>query len=106
MAVLTPEDWYLLGFYRRVADQWTNAAPMGTEKGAPPVLTANLPGYEAALRLYGYDPEDWPWLVDGAQMLHRIAHGIDGRGALRRDCWRLLRRHFDTLTPEDVSDGD
>ena len=51
--VLTPEDWRLVEFYQRVADQWINQTPMGVDKG-PPILTPRLEGYEAALRLHGY----------------------------------------------------
>lgn len=72
--MLTPEDWYLVGFYTRVADQYTNQTPMGTEKG-PPVLTPRLEGYAAALRLHRYQRADWSWLVEGASYLHRVVHG-------------------------------
>ena len=101
LLVLTPSDWVLIGFYRRVADQYINQTPMGVKDG-PPITTPRLEGYEAALRLYGYDRCEWSGLVDGAVMLHRLAG--DSKRVLAFLHEQGLR--YQDIQPEDVIDGD
>ena len=101
MLVLTPSDWVLIGFYRRVADQYINQTPMGMKEG-PPITTPRLEGYEAALRLYGYPKCEWSGLVDGAVMLHRLAG--DNKRVLAFLHSQGLR--YQDIQPEDVIDGD
>jgi hypothetical protein len=94
--VLTVEDWRIVRFYERVADQFFKA-PMGVEKGAVP-LTPRLEGYEAALRLYGYPESEWEFLVDGAVMLHRLVRKLD------KVMWEFeLGKPESAVRPEDVS---
>ena len=98
---LTAEDWELIEFYSCVSDQWFNQTPMGGAKGQPPVLTPRLEGYEAALRIYGYDRALWPWLVRGASMLHGLVHGSDKVNWLRETGKQVYE-----VEPEDVADGE
>jgi len=99
---LTEDDWYLVAFYQRVSDQYFNQTPMGAEKGAPPVITPRLEGYEAALRLYRYPRAHWAWLVDGAVVLHRLVN----EGTAKFPWLRETGKRFHELTPEDLLDGD
>jgi hypothetical protein len=88
---LTADDWRLVQFYLLVADQVV--AGMGDSM-------PRLEGYEAALRLYGYGEDEWPWLVAGAQMLHRLLAGQDDV-QWHAECGKPYRE----IGPEDV-DGD
>ncbi len=66
---LTADDWHVLEFYRRVADQVINQAPFGTKDGSA-YTTPRLEAYEAACRLHGVPEGDRPWLVETACWLH------------------------------------
>lgn len=48
---------------------------MGVEKGNAAVLTPVIADWEAALRIYNYDPEDWQRLVEEAQVLFLATTG-------------------------------
>ncbi len=74
---LTDTDWYLVEFYRTVADQYINQTPMGAGEGQPMHLTPRLEGYEAALRIGGYPRELWRWLTHWAKVLHRFHRGLE-----------------------------
>lgn len=101
-AVLTADDWLVVGFYRRVASCYRNQSPMGTGKGKAPILTPVLSDYRAALDLYGYERWLWAWLTDNAVTVHRLVHKIDDA---TRDVCEATGKAWRAVTPEDVSDG-
>jgi hypothetical protein len=91
---LTTDDWVVVGFFQRVSDQYINQAPMGTEKGKPPVVTPRLEAYEVALRAHRYPRELWGWLMDATRTLHNLFHGIrSSHGANIQAVTRLLTQH-------------
>jgi len=74
---LTDEDWYLIGFFYKVEDQYINQTPNGGTKESPAVLTVRLEGYEAALRIGNYPRDQWEWLVKWGKTLHRLFRKLD-----------------------------
>ena len=74
---MTPDDWYLIAFYRYVEDQYINQTPMGGGKDAPPLLTPRLEAYSSALSIHGYPPELWAWLTEWAKILFRLHRKLD-----------------------------
>jgi len=86
---LTEEDWYVIGFYQKVADQVSSS-------GMP-----RLEGFEAGARLHGYPETHRTWLVSAAVMLHRlIAKQDEVNWCL--ECGKSYRE----IGPGDVIDGD
>jgi hypothetical protein len=96
---LTSDDWLIVGFYQRVADQYINQPDLRIGKDIP-VLTPRLEGYEAVLRVSRYPREMWQTLMDGAAMLHRLVQRMD-----RVDWPRETGKTLATVRPEDI-DGD
>lgn len=98
--MLTEEDWYLIGLFNRVADQYINHAPMGVEKGAPPAITLRVEAIETALRVHRYPLTMWSWLTEGVSVLFRLFHGIDSIQ------WkRETGKEYRDIRPEDVADA-
>lgn len=95
-AYLTAEDHYLLAFFRRVRDQYINQTPMGL-KDAPSIVTPRLEAYRVALRLYDYPRALWPWLTDGALMVHRLCNHLD-----EVDWYAECGKGYGAVTFEDV----
>lgn len=89
---LERSDWYILGFYRRVDDQYINQSPMGVAKDSPMCLTPRLEAWESALRIWGYPEDIWPWLVHWTVLLHRLRHGL-----VRRESTPEVRAHLRSL---------
>ena len=85
--MLTADDWYLIGFYRTVANQNEGMAGM-----------PRLEAYCAALDLYDYPSPHRAWLVTGALMLHSLLAKHDSVSWVR-ETGKAMR----DITPEDVS---
>ncbi len=70
---MTAEDWTLVRFYQSISDQWDNVAPMGVEKGPPPVFL-RVEAIRAALEIRETPRHLWAWYSEGARLLHRMVH--------------------------------
>lgn len=78
-SALTPADWSVVGFFRRVRNQVVNVFPMAvTKKGEAPPLRPSLADWEAACRIYRV-PEQWRGhLVDLCLWLYQQVTDPDG----------------------------
>lgn len=80
-----------MDFYRTVADQVVE-----TGKDFMP----RMEGYRAALELSGRPRETWPWLTEGARMIHGFMYKTADI-----NWWAELGKPLRDVTPEDVTDG-
>lgn len=95
---LTPDDWVIVKFWEVVRDEYRN---QGESTSKEVILTPALTGYAAALEVYGYPRALWPWLTDGALLMHRLVHGMESVNWLRE-----TGKHRHEIGLEDLTDGD
>lgn len=86
---LTWEDWGIVSFYRRVADQVDNQTPFGLEKGGT-LLVPRLEAWEAACRVWGVPKMEREHLISQARYLHDcVEERIPAHEVLRLKDWEL-----------------
>ncbi len=99
---LNETDFYILDFYRLVADQYINQEPGATNSS--PLTTPRLEGWEVILRVYDYPRAVWPWLIKWARTVHRLHRKID---VIKQVEWiEAVGKPWGDIRPDDLRDPD
>lgn len=78
-SALTPSDWSVVGFFRRVRDQVVNVYPMAAKaKNEAPPLRPSLVDWDAACRIYRVPEQHRGHLVDLCLWLFQQVLSPDG----------------------------